>query len=228
VSGLLAAASGVLSFVPADDAHRLPGVFHHLEGTLNHYGYAGVAFFIFFEDFGVPLPGETMLIAAALYAGTGGLNIVLVGIIALTAAILGDNVGYLIGRSGGRELVERFGKYVFLTPSRLDHAEEFFGRHGGKIVVIARFVEGLRQLNGIIAGIAEMPWLRFLLFNAVGATAWVAVWTTLGYTAGDHVETISRYTTYVAEGLGVLILIALIRLIIRARRRRRENASASG
>jgi membrane protein DedA with SNARE-associated domain len=228
VSGLLAAASGVLSFVPADDAHRLPGVFHHLEGTLNHYGYAGVAFFIFFEDFGVPLPGETMLIAAALYAGTGGLNIVLVGIIALTAAILGDNVGYLIGRSGGRELVERFGKYVFLTPSRLDHAEEFFGRHGGKIVVIARFVEGLRQLNGIIAGIAEMPWLRFLLFNAVGATAWVAVWTTLGYTAGDHVETISRYTTYVAEGFGVLILIALIRLIIRARRRRRENASASG
>jgi membrane protein DedA with SNARE-associated domain len=221
MTGILAA---VLTFVATADSHRLPGVFHHLEGTLQHYGYAGVAFFIFFEDFGVPLPGETMLIAAALYAGTGGLNIVLVGVIALVAAILGDNVGYLIGRSGGRELVERFGKYVFLTPSRLDHAEEFFSRHGGKIVVIARFVEGLRQLNGIIAGIAEMPWLRFVMFNAIGAAAWVGVWTTLGYVAGDHVETISRYATYVAEGLAVIALLVIIRMIVRSRRRRRADA----
>lgn len=226
MTGMLAAMSGIVAMVVADQSHHLPGVFHHLEGTLQHYGYAGVAFFIFFEDFGIPLPGETMLIAAALYAGTGGLNIVLVGVIALLAAILGDNVGYAIGRSGGRELVERFGKYVFLTPSRLDHAAEFFGRHGGKIVVIARFVEGLRQLNGIIAGIAEMPWLRFLLFNAIGAATWVGVWTTLGYVAGDHVETISRYATYVAEGLGVLLVLFIIRMIVRARRRRQAAAAA--
>jgi len=223
---MLREVSAALTLVAADDMHRLPGVFHHLEGTLRHYGYAGVAFFIFFEDFGVPLPGETMLIAAALYAGTGGLNIVLVGVIALAAAILGDNVGYLIGRRGGRPLVERFGKYVFLTPSRLDHAEEFFGRHGGKVVVIARFVEGLRQLNGIIAGVAEMHWLRFVLFNAIGAAAWVGLWTTLGYVAGDHVETISRYATYVAIGLAVLAVLAVIRLIVH--RRRSGQAESAG
>jgi membrane protein DedA with SNARE-associated domain len=211
----------------AADPHRLPGVYHHLEGTLENWGYLGVAFFIFFEDFGIPLPGEAMLIAAALYAGTGGLNIVLVGVIALAAAIAGDNIGYAIGRFGGRELVERFGRYVFLTPTRLDHAEEFFGRHGGKIVVIARFVEGLRQLNGIIAGVVEMHWARFLLFNAIGAAAWVGLWTTLGYVAGDHVETISRYTTYVAEGLAVIAVILIVRAVIRSRRKRREARSAA-
>jgi membrane protein DedA with SNARE-associated domain len=226
---MLREVSAVLTVVAADDAHRLPGVFHHLEGTLEHYGYAGVAFFIFFEDFGVPLPGETMLIAAALYAGTGGLNIELVGLIGFVAAILGDNVGYLIGRRGGRPLVERFGKYVFLTPTRLDHAEAFFARHGGKIVVVARFIEGLRQLNGIIAGVAEMHWLRFLIFNAIGAAAWVGLWTTLGYVAGDHVETISRYATYVAIGIAVLAVLFIVRSVVRSRRRRRvtEPESAS-
>src|SRR3954454_82543 len=220
---MLAALSGFVR--AASDPHRLPGVFHHLEGMLQHWGYAGVAFFIFFEDFGIPLPGETMLIAAALYAGTGGLNIILVGIIGFVAAVLGDNVGYVIGRWGGRELVERFGKYVFLTPARFDHAEEFFAKHGGKIVVIARFVEGLRQLNGIIAGTVEMPWHRFVLFNAIGAAAWVGLWTTLGYYAGDHVETISRYATYIAEGIAVVAVILILRIIIRARRRRRETSA---
>lgn len=215
--------SGLIAAAATDDPHRLPGVFHHLEGTLQHWGYLGVAFFIFFEDFGVPLPGETMLIAAALYAGTGGLNIFAVGVIAFVAAVAGDNVGYAIGRWGGRELVERFGKYVFLTPTRLDHAEKFFNRHGGKIVVIARFVEGLRQLNGIIAGVAEMHWARFVLFNAIGAAAWVGLWTTLGYVAGDHVETISRYTAYVAEGIGVLAVILIVRAVVRARRKRRSS-----
>lgn len=203
----------------------LPGVFHSLEGTLQHWGYAGVAFFIFFEDFGIPLPGETMLIAAALYAGTGGLNIYLVGLIAFAAALAGDNVGYAIGRFGGRELIERFGKYVMLTAERLDKAEAFFGRNGGKIVVVARFIEGLRQLNGIIAGVVEMHWARFVFFNAIGAAAWVGVWTTLGYVAGDHVETISHYMTYVAEGAVVVVVILITRLVVRSRRKR--NAAAA-
>jgi membrane protein DedA with SNARE-associated domain len=202
----------------------LPGVFHHLEGTLDRWGYLGVAFFIFFEDFGVPLPGETMLIAAALYAGTGRLNVLAVGLIAFVAAVAGDNVGYAIGRYGGHRVVERYGKYVFLTPERFQHAEAFFVRNGGKIVVIARFVEGLRQLNGIIAGIVEMPWARFVLFNAIGAASWVGVWTTLGYVAGSHVETVSHYTTYVAWGFAALALAFVVRAVIRSRRKRRAKA----
>ena len=80
--------------------------------------------------------------------------------------------------------MERWGKYVFLTPERLDKAEAFFNRHGGKIIVIARFIEGLRQANGIIAGITGMHWLRFLAFNALGAALWVGTWVSVGYFAG--------------------------------------------
>jgi membrane protein DedA with SNARE-associated domain len=203
----------------------LPSPFNHLEGTLHHYGYLAVAGFIFFEDFGVPLPGETMLIAAALYAGAGHLNVVLVGLIAFAAAVLGDNVGYAIGRFGGRELVERYGKYVFMTPERIDRAQAFFERHGGKVVTIARFVEGLRQLNGILAGMAGMHWARFVLFNALGAALWVGIWTTLGYVAGNHVETISRYFTYFAIAAAVIIVATLIWHLVR---RRRHKKAATG
>jgi membrane protein YqaA with SNARE-associated domain len=147
---------------------QLPGFLETLAPLLDHWGYLAVGFLIFIEDFGVPSPGETVLIAASVYAGAGRLNIVAVGVIGFAAAVLGDNVGYAIGRFGGRTLVLRFGRYVMLTPERLAGAESFFTRHGGKIVIVARFIEGLRQANGIIAGLTKMPWPRFLAFNALG------------------------------------------------------------
>ena len=151
---------------------QLPGFLAALAPLLDHWGYLAVGFLIFIEDFGVPSPGETVLIAASVYAGAGRLNIVAVGVIGFAAAVLGDNLGYAIGRLGGRTLVLRFGRYVLLTPERLDRAESFFTRHGGKIITVARFIEGLRQANGIIAGLTRMPWARFLAFNALGAALW--------------------------------------------------------
>lgn len=196
----------------------LPGVLHSLEPTLRDWGYLAVGGFLFFEDFGVPMPGETMLIAASVYAGTGHLSIVAVAVVAFVAAIVGDNVGYVIGRFGGRRLAERFGRYVFLTPERLDRAEDFFDRHGAPIVVVARFVEGLRQLNGVIAGTVGMHWAKFLAFNALGAALWVGVWSSLGYVAGDHVEQISRYFTYVAVAAGAVVVVVAVRHVRRRRR----------
>lgn len=140
---------------------QLPGFLATLAPLLDHWGYLSVGFLLFIEDFGVPAPGETVLIAASVYAGAGRLNIVAVAVVGFVAAVLGDNVGYAIGRFGGRALVLRFGRYVWLTEERLARAESFFTRHGGKIVVVARFVEGLRQANGIVAGITRMHWLRF-------------------------------------------------------------------
>jgi membrane protein DedA with SNARE-associated domain len=210
-------------WLAAASAKPLPGPFHHFEGTLHHWGYLAVGGLLFVEDFGIPVPGETMLIAASLYAGAGHLNIWLVAAVGFAAAVLGDNVGYLIGRSGGRDLVLKFGKVVFITPERLDRAEAFFGRHGGKIVSIARFIEGLRQLNGIIAGIVEMPWRRFVAFNMLGAAVWVGLWCSLGYLAGDHVEVISRYITYVAIAAGVVFVAWLVWHL----RRRRRKAKSS-
>ncbi|MGH3262628.1 MAG: DedA family protein, partial [Trebonia sp.] len=180
---------------------------------------------------GIPVPGETILIAAAVYAGAGKLNVVVVGIVALAAAIAGDNIGFAIGHFGGRPLALRYGKYVFLTESRLDRAEGLFQRHGGKIVVVARFIEGLRQLNGIIAGISEMRWLAFFGFNAIGATLWVGVWLALGYAAGGHIDTIyhaiSQYEIYVAIAIGVGLLALIARHVLRHRRGRAAQGSGS-
>jgi len=153
-------------------APALPGIFAALAPILNSYGYLAVGGLLFLEDFGVPAPGETVLIAAAVYAGAGQLNIVLVVLIGFLAAVAGDNVGFTIGHFGGRALVLRFGRYVLLAEDRLAKAEGFFIRHGGKVVTIARFVEGLRQANGIIAGITGMRWRRFLAFNVLGAAVW--------------------------------------------------------
>jgi len=211
-------------------APPLPGVLGDLAPVLNHWGYWAVGGLIFVEDFGVPAPGETILIAAALYAGAGQLNIVAVITIGVIAAIIGDNVGYLIGRTGGHALVERYGKYILLTPERFEKAEGFFTRHGGKVVTIARFVEGLRQANGIIAGTTRMPWRRFLLFNSLGAVLWVGLWAGLGYAAGDHVTTlyrqINRYSLYLLVAACLLVAGLVVCRVLRRRRRSVEDERA--
>jgi membrane protein DedA with SNARE-associated domain len=187
----------------------LPGFLNALASPLQHYGLWVILALVLIEDFGIPVPGETVLIAGAIYAGAGRLNIVAVGLIGFAAAIGGDNIGYAIGRFGGRELVERWGRYVFLTIERLEKTEHFFNRHGGKIITIARFIEGLRQANGIIAGLAKMRWLRFLAFNALGAALWVGTWVSVGYFAGQHINTIyNDITTY-----SLYVLIAAVVLL---------------
>lgn len=200
----------------------LPGFLHSLAGPLETYGLWAILLLVMLEDFGIPLPGETVLIAGAIYAGAGRLNIVAVGVVGFCAAVLGDNIGYGIGRFGGRALAERWGKYVFLTPERLDKTEDFFNRHGGKIVAIARFIEVLRQANGIVAGISEMRWLRFLAYNALGAALWTGVWVSVGYFAGQHIETVYHYITlYSLYALiaGVVVVAAWIALRVRKHRR---------
>lgn len=203
----------------AASLQHLPGVLQKLEPALNNYGYLAVAGFVLLEDFGVPVPGETVLILGAVYAGAGRLNIVVVGLLAFVAAVIGDNIGFAIGHFGGRRLVERYGRYVLLTPERLDKATGFFERHGGKIVTVARFIEGLRQANGFIAGITGMHWARFLAFNALGAALWVAAWTSVGYFSGAHINTIyhdaTRYSTYLTLAAAALVIIYIARRLAR-------------
>jgi membrane protein DedA with SNARE-associated domain len=205
---------------------QLPGVFGDLQPVLEHYGYLAVGGFVLLEDFGVPVPGEAILIAAAVFAGSGQMNIALVILVAVLGAVIGDNIGFAVGHFGGRPLVERFGRYVFLTPERLDHAEEYFNEHGGKIVTIARFIEGLRQLNGFLAGIIGMHWAKFLAFNALGAVLWVCTWAGVGYLAGENIVEIytafDHYKWYVIAALAVVVAI----LITRRVRRRRARAVA--
>ena len=205
---------------------QLPGVFADVQPVLEHYGYLAVGGFVLLEDFGVPVPGEILLISAAIFAGAGQLDIALVIAVAVLGAVIGDNIGYAVGRLGGRRMAERWGRFVFLTPARLDRAEAFFDAHGGKVVTVARFIEGLRQVNGLLAGIAGMHWLKFLGFNALGAVLWVGTWAGLGFVAGTHMAVIyAEFERYRWYAIGALVVVAGIVLAIRVRRGpRRLNA----
>jgi len=209
----------------------LPGFLNDLSSPLNHYGLWAVLALVLIEDFGIPVPGETVLIAASVFAGSGRLNVFAVALVGFAAAVLGDNIGYAIGRFGGRRLVDRWGKYVFLTPERLGKAEAFFERHGAKIIVVARFVEGLRQANGIIAGIAEMHWLRFLACNALGAALWVATWVSIGFYAGQHItpiyNAVTKYSLYAAIA-AVIVIAVWVALRVRKRRRASSAETSAG
>jgi membrane protein DedA with SNARE-associated domain len=208
---------------------HLPGFLNSLAGPLDHFGYWAVLLFVMIEDFGVPVPGETILIAAAVYAGAGRLNVIAVGLIGFVAAVVGDNIGFAIGHSGGRALVLRWGRYVRLTEERLDKAEIFFQRHGAWIITVARFIEVLRQVNGIVAGTTGLRWRRFLAFNSLGAALWVGTWVSLGYLAGSHIDAIyhdiTRYSYYLLIALVVALAAYVARRILRRMRRRTASAS---
>ncbi|MHB8667244.1 MAG: DedA family protein, partial [Burkholderiales bacterium] len=120
-------------------------------------------------------------------AAQGQLNIWLVGLTAWTAAVLGDNVGYAIGRFGGRRLVARHGARVGISAARLQQAERFFAHYGAEVVIIARFFPLLRQLNGIVAGSAGMDWKRFVFYNALGGLIWVGAWSTGVFIFGKQI-----------------------------------------
>jgi membrane protein DedA with SNARE-associated domain len=157
-----------------------------LAPLLARYGYLALFGMVGVESFGIPAPGQSILIVAAALTSSGGLDLVAVAVVAFAAATLGDNASYAVGRYGGRALVARFGRYVGMTEGRVARWSGRFSRHGAKLVVLARFVDGLRQSNGVIAGMAGMTWRRFALLNCTGALLWVALWASVGWILGRH------------------------------------------
>lgn len=155
-----------------------------LQPLFDRYGYFAVFLAIFLEDFGLPTPGETTLVVGSLLAARGGLNIFLFAFVAWVAAVLGDNVGYAIGRFAARSLILSVGRFLLINERKVEAVERAFRRWGPFLVAAARFVEILRQMNGIVAGMVRMRWRRFLLFNALGAGLWVVFWATLSFELG--------------------------------------------
>jgi membrane protein DedA with SNARE-associated domain len=175
---------------------------------LDRYGYAAVFGALLLESFGLPLPGEAMLIGGAALAAEGGLLLAPLLACAWFAAVLGDNIGFAIGHFGGRRLIVRHGARVGITESRLAAVEAFFRRYGGAVVLVARFFALLRQLNGIVAGSVGMSWWRFLAYNAVGAALWVSAWGFSVYYFGQTLgHAVARFHGY-RIGLIALALIA--------------------
>jgi len=184
------------------------------------YGYFVVFFGVLLENAGVPVPGETILLAGAALARFGHLSLPWVVLVAIAGAVLGDNIGFLIGRRGGRVLLER-GRMVGLTAARLAQFDAFFARHGDKTVFIARFVTGLRVVGAILAGASTLPWGRFLFFNAAGAVAWATTFGAVGYLLGYSWETIERWIGHL--GLVLLVVLAAAGVLAFARSRRHSR-----
>ena len=156
---------------------------------LAHYGYLAVFGLVGLESAGVPLPGETMLVAAAIYAGsTGRLSLAGVLAAAISGAVLGDNAGFAVGRYGGWRLLARYGRYVRLREKDLKTGRYLFARHGGTVVFFGRFVTILRICAAFLAGANRMRWRRFAVFNAAGGITWAASWGITAYSYGAFVQ----------------------------------------
>jgi membrane protein DedA with SNARE-associated domain len=179
---------------------------HDLTQLVASYGYWGVGGIIALESMGIPLPGETALIVAAVYAGTTHeLNIWLVITAAACGAIIGDNAGYWIGREAGYRLLRRYGPYVGLNESKFKLGLYLFARHGGEIVFFGRFIAVLRALAALLAGANRMGWPRFLLFNAAGGIVWTALYGTAAYYFGNRLHHLSK-----EAGLGLSVLAGVV------------------
>ncbi len=193
---------------------------HTIDSWLESYGYLVVFLLVMLESIGVPVPGETALIGAALYAGsTHKLEILGVIGVAIAGAIIGDNIGFSIGRYGGAKLLLRHGHKIRLDEGRLKIGIWLFRRHGGKVVFWGRFVSILRTYAAFLAGTNQMAWGRFLVFNAAGAVVWATAFGVAYYVFGSALEKLS---TTIDIALGVAGVVGLVAFLVWSKRKEDE------
>jgi undecaprenyl-diphosphatase len=177
---------------------------------ISDYGYFIVIITIMLECAGIPLPGETALVVAAAFAGTGKLNIIAVIAVAAGAAIVGDAGGYWLGRYYGRGLITKFGRWVHLNEHRMSVIQGYFDRHGSKTVFFGRYFTILRTYSALFAGICKMPYLTFTLFNALGGIAWATTFGVLGFLFGHNLPLLEKIARMIGWGLTLPLVLVVI------------------
>jgi membrane-associated protein len=197
-------------------------LFDALRTFIAHYGYWAVALALLCENAGIPVPGETTLLLASFLAySERQLHLGWIIIVATCAATLGDNIGYAIGRHGGRPMLERY-QHIFRIPHRsLERGEALFARYGSATIFVARFIFGMRIFAGPLAGVLRMPWKAFAIFNFLGAAVWVSVIATVGYLFGRHWDMLEHVIKRFDLALVIAVLVIVLFLWWR---RRRESA----
>lgn len=194
---------------------------------LHHYGYWAVLFALLGENAGLPLPGETILILASFAAYHHHLKLPWVILIGICACTMGDNIGYWIGRRGGRPLLEKWKHFFHISDATIKAGEEFLQRRGSVAIFLARFIAGMRIVAGPLAGVLCMEWKRFLLANALGAAAWVTVIACAGYFFGSQYQVLAGVVKQTE--LVILLVVVLVALHLwrnqrkRSQQRRREQ-----
>jgi membrane protein DedA with SNARE-associated domain len=192
------------------------------------YGYLALFALVGAESLGIPVPGETALVTAGIYAGhTHRLSPWLIFAVASAAAIVGDNIGFWLGHAGGYPLARRYGPKVRLDERKLKTARYLFDRHGGKVVFFGRFVSVLRTYAAFLAGTSKMRWRRFLPANAAGGILWAAIYTWAAYLAGHALQQASSTITWVLAGAAVLAIAAGLLVIRRQTGRLADRAEAA-
>jgi len=183
-----------------------------LISLFTHYGYWVVFFGVMLENAGLPVPGETILLAAGFFAADGHFSLPLVMLIAAVGAVTGDNIGFAVGHHYGRNFFIRFGKYLFLTEHRLEKIDEFFHRHGNKTILIARFITGLRVFAALFASASKMPWRTFFVYNVAGAILWAVVIAMLGHIFGHSWPLLEKWVG--RSGMFMLLAAVVIGAIV--------------
>jgi membrane protein DedA with SNARE-associated domain len=179
------------------------------------------------ESMGIPSPGETALVLAAVLASQGKLNIGLVIVIGVTSAIIGDNIGYLLGRKVGREVLEAAGPFQKRRKTAIAAGDRFFERHGPKAVFIGRWIALIRVATAWLAGINHMPFGQFFLWNALGGITWGVTFGLVGYYGGDAAaKLLTRFGVYGAIVLAVVFVAAWGVIKLRERRAKRRESDA--
>lgn len=189
------------------------------------YGYYAVFTLIALESMGIPLPGETALITAALYAGTTHhLNVVALAAVATCAAVIGDNAGYWIGRTGGLRLAERYGRYVRLDRAKLKVGRYLFARHGVQVVFFGRFIAVLRTFAAFFAGVGKMHWPSFVAANAAGGLLWASFYTFGAYALGNAASGVGSTILIVGYAVASVLTVTSIIVVRRSMRRLEQRA----
>jgi membrane protein DedA with SNARE-associated domain len=197
----------------------------NLDSLLATYGYVAVFVFVGVESLGIPVPGETMLVTAAIYAGTTGrLSIFWVIVASSAGAIIGDNIGYVIGRTGGYRLLKRYGRYIRLEENRLRLGQYLFHKHGPKVVFFGRFISVLRIFAAFLAGVNRMHWRRFLIFNAAGGIIWSTLYGTAAFLLGQQLLRLSGRVDFALAVVGIAVIVAVIAFLRRNEARLQREA----
>jgi membrane protein DedA with SNARE-associated domain len=200
-------------------------LFEVLRQFFDQYGYWTIAIALLLENAGIPVPGETVLLFASFLAySEQSLRLPYIILIGIVACTVGDNIGYAIGKRGGRPLLERYQRFFRIRPGTIAKGERLFGKYGSVTILFARFIFGLRIIAGPLAGVLQMPWRQFAVFNFLGAMIWVTAISCVGYFVGTEWSQLLRVMKHINTGF--LIVAAIVAAAIWWRRRRRQSAES--
>jgi membrane-associated protein len=200
-------------------------LFEVLRQFFDQYGYWTIAIALLLENAGIPVPGETVLLFASFLAySEQSLHLPYIILIGVVACTVGDNIGYAIGKRGGRPLLERYQRFFRIRPETIAKGERLFGKYGSITILFARFVFGLRIIAGPLAGVLQMPWKQFAVFNFLGAAVWVTVISCVGYFVGTEWTELLRVMKQI--NTGVLIAAAVVAAVFWWRRRTKSSAQS--